>query len=118
MEAGKLIFRRGEQGDSVYFLRRGLVLGGIPVEGQAHHHLATFGPGEFFGEMPSWTRASARPTRWPWRTAVSYGVAGALFDAAADAHPRLARQTFEDLARVLALRLRRADGELASLRES
>ncbi len=118
VEAGKLIFRRGEQGDSVYFLRRGLVRVEIPVEGQAHHHLATFGPGEFFGEMTFLDKGVRSADALAVEDCRLFTVSRARFDAAADAHPRLARQTFEDLARVLALRLRRADGELASLRES
>lgn len=118
VDAGKLIFRRGEPGDTLFLLRGGLVRVEIPLEGQAAHHLATFGPGEFFGEIAFLDRGERSADAVAVEDCRLYTVSRARFDAAAESHPRLARQTFEDLARALALRMRRADAELSALRES
>ena len=84
------------------------------LAGQAGHHLATFGPGESFGRSRSTGRAHGRRCGAQERTLRRFR---GRFEEAADAHPKLARQVFSDLARQLALRLRQADAELGALKE-
>lgn len=49
--AGDVIVREGERGDRVYFVRTGLVRVVKEPKGEPAVQLATFGPGDFFGEM-------------------------------------------------------------------
>src|SRR5690242_14407189 len=49
--AGAKVFDRGDSGDEIYLLRSGTVHIHLPLGGRKHHHVATFGPGELFGEL-------------------------------------------------------------------
>jgi len=62
-KAGEPIFRRGEQGDELLLIRRGSVRVTLPLDEKQSHHLATFGRGDFIGEMSFLDKAPRRPTR-------------------------------------------------------
>ncbi|OGR50009.1 MAG: hypothetical protein A2X40_09470 [Elusimicrobia bacterium GWC2_65_9] len=112
------VFRAGDGGDDLFLVRRGQVRVVLPLAGQAGHHLATFGPGESFGEvafLDGGVRTADAVARGECEL---YAVSRARFEEAADIHPKLARQVFSDLARQLALRLRQADADLGALKES
>ena len=49
--SGQKVFSQGDSGDEIFFIRRGSVRILLPLEGGNHHHLATFGKGDFFGEI-------------------------------------------------------------------
>src|ERR1019366_2893629 len=49
--AGEKIFAAGEPGDELLFIRRGSIRILLPLGDFASHHLATFGRGDFFGDM-------------------------------------------------------------------
>jgi len=115
--AGQAVFRRGDEGDELFLVRRGRVRIVLPLAGQAGHHLASFGPGEFFGEMCFLDRGRRTADAVAREDSELYAVSRARFEAAADAHPKLARQVFSDMAHALALRLRQADAELGALKE-
>lgn len=117
LAAGQTLFRQGDQGDEMFIISRGEVRIDLPIPGRVSHHLATFGPGDFFGEIafldqhPRTAEASARTE------AEIYVLSRAAFDRFAKKEPRLAGQVFAGLARILAERLRRTDAELRSLEE-
>ena len=50
-EAGRFIFREGEQGDKLYLILEGKVRISRRLEGTGEEALAVLGPGEAFGEM-------------------------------------------------------------------
>jgi SulP family sulfate permease len=52
LEAGKLLFGRGAEGDALYVISRGLIEIRVPTVAQVGHHrrLAVIGPGCIFGE--------------------------------------------------------------------
>ena len=58
-EAGRTIFRQGDQGNCAYFIRRGEVEVLDEEEGSV---VATLGPGEFFGEMALISNATRNAT--------------------------------------------------------
>ncbi|MBI3564777.1 MAG: SLC26A/SulP transporter family protein [Elusimicrobia bacterium] len=117
VKAGEAVFHAGDEGDELFLVRRGRVRIVLPLSGQAGHHLASFGPGEFFGEMCFLDRGRRTADAVAREDSELYAVSRARFEAAADAHPKLARQVFFDMAHALALRLRQADAELGALKE-
>ena len=117
VRAGDAVFRAGEEGDELFLVRRGRVRVVLPLAGQTGHHLATFGPGEFFGEVAFLDLGRRSADAWAREDVNLYAVSRARFEDAAAAHPKLARQVFADLAGALALRLRQADAELGALKE-
>jgi sulfate permease, SulP family len=115
---GQAVFRLGESGDEIFLIRRGDVRIVLPLAGGRHHHLATFGRGDFFGDMAfivpaprSADAVAAAPTEL-------YAISRARFDEVASLHPLLDRKIFTRLACALAMRLRQADAELRALEES
>lgn len=49
--AATIVFREGDPGDQMYFIEKGLVTITKTIEGDIQTPLATFGPGQCFGEM-------------------------------------------------------------------
>jgi len=61
VEAGQAIFRRGEQGDSLYVVASGQVR--VSLEGPAgEEEVSQLGPGSFFGEIALLTRSHRTAT--------------------------------------------------------
>ena len=115
--AGGKICARGDQGDEMYFVRRGRVGAFLPLAGGMRHHLATFCQGDFFGEMAFLDRE----TRSADVTAVTpvdlFVLSREHFDALVEAEPALGGRVFEQLSRAVSKRLRDADVELRQLEE-
>jgi len=113
--AGERIFSQGDAGDEIYFIRRGRVKIVLPIEGGRAHHLATSTRGDFFGDvafLDAGTRSAHAVADTPTDL---YVLSRARFDALSEEHPRMGRTVFFALARTLAARLRRADGEIRAL---
>jgi CRP/FNR family transcriptional regulator, cyclic AMP receptor protein len=51
LRKGQVLFREGETGHEMFFVRRGTLVVSKTVSGQVEQVLARMGPGEFFGEM-------------------------------------------------------------------
>jgi CRP/FNR family transcriptional regulator, cyclic AMP receptor protein len=51
LRKGQVLFREGEVGHEMFFVRRGTLVVSKTVSGQVEQVLARMGPGEFFGEM-------------------------------------------------------------------
>ena len=49
--AGQTIFKRGDPGDELFLIRRGIVRILLPLGNGKQHNLATFARGNFFGDM-------------------------------------------------------------------
>lgn len=113
--AGAAVFRAGEPGDELYLIRRGIVRIVLPLADGSHHNLAAFGRGSFFGEI-AFLDAGKRSADAVALTEVElFVISRARFDMVVQADPQAGARLFVQLARVLALRMRRADAEISSL---
>ena len=114
---GEYVFREGDAGDEIFFIRKGTVRISLPLEDK-HLHVASFGRKDFFGEIAFLDGGSRTADAVAETDAELFVVSRKRFDEVAAAHPRLAQSVFSNLARALALRLRRADGEISTLEEA
>ena len=115
--AGGTICSRGDAGDELFLVRSGRVSALLPLETGKRHHVATFCPGDFFGEMAfidnqprSANVEAATPTEL-------FLLSRARFDALVARDPALGGIIFERLAVAISKRLRTADTELRVLEE-
>jgi SulP family sulfate permease len=114
-KAGEPIFRRGEEGDELLLIRRGSVRVMLPLDDRQSHHLATFGRGDFIGEMSFLDHAPRSANAIAFTDTDLYALSRQRFDALAAEHKRLAINLFDALARMLAIRLRYTNAELRLL---
>ena len=115
--AGARVFSRGEEGDEIFFIRRGRVHALLPLEAGKRHHLATFCSGDFFGEIAFLDR-DKRSADVEAHTATDlYVLSRGRFEELAARDLKIARLVFERLSFALAQRLRTADAELRVLEE-
>jgi SulP family sulfate permease len=112
---GDVVFRRGDQGDELFLIRRGAVRIMLPIQDAQAHHLATFGRGDFFGEMSFLDREPRSADAIASGDTELYVLPRARFDELASEHKRLAINLLEGLARTLAVRLRYTNTELRLL---
>jgi SulP family sulfate permease len=117
-KAGEKIFARGDGGDELLLIRRGSVRIVLPLDDKQGHHLATFGRGDFIGEMSFLDGAARSADAIAFTDTDLYALSRKRFDALANEHKRLAVNLFEGLARMLALRMRVTNAELRLLQLS
>jgi SulP family sulfate permease len=117
-KAGEKIFARGDEGDELLLIRRGSVRVMLPLSEKQAHHLATFGRGDFIGEMSFLDGAARSADAIAFTDTDLYAVSRKRFDEVATGHKRLAINLFEGIARMLALRLRFTNSELRLLQLS
>ncbi len=115
---GQTIFRRGDEGDELFLIRRGIVRIQLPLEGGKHHNLAYFGRGNFFGEMAFLDHGTRSADAVATTATDLFVISRRRFDELSRPHPLLGVKMFARLARALAVRLRRTDGELRALHEA
>jgi len=114
-KAGERIFSIGDSGDELFLIRRGSVRIMLPVADKQSHHLATFGRGDFFGEMAFLDRMERSANAISEVDTELFILSRARFDHLTAVHRMLAISLFEGLARVLADRLRYTNAELRAL---
>ena len=117
-KAGERICARGDAGHEIFLIRRGTVRIVLPLKDKQCHHLATFGRGDFFGEISFLDRDLRSADALAFSEADLFVLTRERFDAFAEDHKKLAIQMMEGLARKLAIRLRYANAELRYLEES
>ena len=117
-KAGESIFRRGDEGDELFLIRRGSVRIMLPLDDKQSHHLATFGRGDFIGEMAFLDRAPRSADAVAFSDTDLYALSRQRFDTLAKEHKRLAITLLDGLARMLAIRLRYTNAELRLLQLS
>ena len=116
-KAGEKIYSVGDRGDRIFFIRKGTVLMMLPSEGTTGHHLATYGRGDFFGGL-SFLDGQRRGNEAISQTDTElYMLRREAFDQLKEQHRLFAHNLIESIARVLAMRLRYDDMELAALRD-
>ena len=117
-KAGERICARGGAGHEIFLIRRGAVRIVLPLTGKQGRHLATFGRGDFFGEMSFLDRDLRSADAYAFTDADLFVLPREQFDKFAEGHKKLAIRLMEGLARKLAIRLRYANAELRHLEES
>lgn len=115
--AGEKIFSRGDAGQELIFIRRGLVRIVFAVGEHEQHHVSTFGRGDFFGEMAFLDGGTRSADAIAASDGDLFVLSRADFDALAQDHKKMAVQLIVGVARVLALRLRDTNVELRALQE-
>jgi SulP family sulfate permease len=115
--AGGHVFRQGEAGDHIYFVRRGVVRIELAA-GDRKLHVASFGQADFLGEIAFLDGGNRSADAIAERDCELFALSRQRFDALAQSHPRLGQAVFAALARSLALRLRGADREITTLEEA
>jgi len=118
LAADERLFQRGDSGDELFIIRRGEVRIELPIPGRDCHHLATFGRGDFFGEIAFLDRGVRSADAVAGTDAMIYALSRAVFERFASKQPQLAGMIFLGLAKILASRLRHADAEMRALVES
>jgi SulP family sulfate permease len=115
--AGEPVFRQGDAGDEIFFVRKGSVRIQLLVAGKTLH-LASVGRADFFGEIAFLDGGLRSADAVAECACELYALSRQRFDAVAQTHPRLGQGVFAALARALALRLRAADNEIATLEDA
>jgi SulP family sulfate permease len=118
LDPGQRVFDHGDQADELFIIRKGEIRIELPLAGRESHHLATFGRGDFFGEIAFLDRGTRSADAVAGTSAKIYCLSREVFDRFAAKEPKLAGMIFSGLARILAVRLRHADSELRALEES
>jgi sulfate permease, SulP family len=114
---GEVIYSRGEQGNAIYLIRRGLVKVFLPLGAGHERHVGTYGRGDFFGGLAF---LDGRPRGDDALAEVEtevFVLSSEQFHSISEEHKRLALTLLGALSHSLALRLRRADKEMAMLQE-
>jgi SulP family sulfate permease len=115
--AGGRICAAGDRGDQMFLVRRGRLYALLPLEGGKRHHLATFGAGDFFGELAFLDRQPRSADVEAATAAGLYVLSRERFDSLLHTNPALCGKIFERLAFSVSRRLRVADTELRGLEE-
>ena len=110
---GHVLFREGDEGEVMFLLREGTVLVSKSVTGKVEQVLASFGSGDFFGEMSLFDRAPRSATIQAETDSVLLALDRDNLNALIEVNPRAAAAYFHGLVQVFIERLR-ASGELVA----
>jgi sulfate permease, SulP family len=116
--AGSVIFRMGEGSDELLLIRSGVVRITLPLSGDDYHTVASFGRGDFFGEMAFMDGAARSASAMATAPVDVYAISRARFDNAVESNPAVGLRFHSQMAHALAVRLRRANSELRALYEA
>lgn len=116
-KVGEVIFKRGDQSDEIYFVKKGTVKIILPLEGGSHFHLATFSRGGFFGDMSFLDKGIRSANAFCASESAIWVLSRARFNDLIIKYPEIAGKFFEKLALVISHRLRQSDKELKALQE-
>ncbi len=109
---GEVIFTTGQAADELYLVRSGIVRVSLPLRGGTYHNIASFGRGNFFGEIAFLDRGQRSANAVATTPVELYVISRRRFDEMSPVHPIVGVKVFARLARTLALRLRATDAEL------
>jgi SulP family sulfate permease len=118
VKRGEAIFRKGSSGDELFLVQRGTVRILLPMADGSAHHIATFGPGDFFGDMAFLDREIRSADAVAWEDCELLALSRARFDDLVKQDPVLGTRVFARLAKALAARLRYTDIEVGALSET
>lgn len=116
--AGEALFQNGDAGDELFIIRRGIVRVILPLSSQRYHILATFGRGNFLGEIAFLDRGIRSADAVAEVPTDVFVISRDRFDEVSRSSPSLGVMLFARLARGLAIRLRYTDAELQAIKEA
>ena len=120
-EAGDTIFGvdvSNQESDEIYFIKKGVVKIILPLSGGLTYHLASFTKGSFFGDMSFLDKAKRSANAIATEQVILYILSREEFDKVTKEYPEIAGEFFEQLALVIAKRLRQNNIELKTLQEN
>lgn len=106
LRRGEALFREGESGTQLFFIRSGTVIVSKHVAGRVEQVLARLGPGDFFGEMSLFDGQPRSATIQAETDTVLYWLDRANLDRLIEQNPRAATAFFTQLVQVFIKRLR------------
>ncbi|MEK6706190.1 MAG: SulP family inorganic anion transporter [Bdellovibrionota bacterium] len=112
------VFNQGNEGDEIFFIRRGTIKIMLPLTDEKSHHLATFSRGDFFGDMAFLDKGIRSADAVSVGETDLYAISRKKFNDVAVKYPALPGMVFERLAHALSSRLRHTDSELRALEEA
>ncbi len=115
--AGDTIFLSGDADDELFLIRQGIVRIVLPLRDGGYHNLASFGRGNFFGEMAFLDSGTRSATAVATSATNLFVISRKRFDATSRQDPIVGVKIFARLARALAIRLRHTDTEMRALFE-
>ncbi len=115
---GENIFRQGEVHDKIYFIRRGTVKIELPLKGSRTHHLATFGKGDFFGDMAFLDHEPRSADANAAEDTELFELSKKKFNKLRKKDPEVGTIFFETLAYTISQRLRLNLVELSAMQET
>jgi len=116
-KAGERIFSRKDDDNSLVLIRRGAVRITVEITDRLTYHLATFGRGDFIGELAFLDRKPRSADATAVTDTDLYFLPRDRFDELATEHKMIAVQLLEGVASSLASRLRSADKQLRIVQE-
>ncbi|HRH14189.1 MAG TPA: SulP family inorganic anion transporter [Azonexus sp.] len=112
------VYSYGDPGNELYLIRKGALRITQPVgTEQGAHHLLTYGRGDFFGGMAFLSQMTRLNDATALEDTELYVLQREQFEVLREEHKRLACTLVEELAKVLAMRLRYADKELMAMQD-
>jgi SulP family sulfate permease len=114
---GETLFAAGDAGDEMFLIRKGRIHILLPLEAGQHHHLATFGRGDFFGEMAFLDHQTRSADAEAATDCELFALSRDAFEAVIARHPAVAAQFFNRLSLAMGQRLRITGAELRALEE-
>lgn len=118
-KAGELIFRNGEATDDLYLIRRGEVrVMGYVGHSKSAKHIATYGRGDFVGGLSFLDHSRRSNDAVAITDCDMYVLSREGFEHLAEEHKRIAFVLVSKIARMLAIRLRHTNEELAILQDT
>jgi CRP-like cAMP-binding protein len=106
LRRGEALFREGESGTELFFIRTGSVIVSKHVAGRVEQVLARLGAGDFFGEMSLFDGQPRSATIQAETDTVLYWLDRANLDQLIEQNPRAATAFFTQLVLVFIKRLR------------
>ncbi len=112
---GDTVFRAGDDSDEIYFIRRGQVKIMLALGEKRSMHLATFGAGDFFGDMSFVDYEPRSADAIALTPADLFSLSRIRFEKLTMEDPELGKEFYASLARYLAQRFRATHMELRAL---
>jgi SulP family sulfate permease len=109
---GDKIFRCGDSGDELFLICAGIVRILLPLEHGKDHHVATIGPGDYFGEMAFIDQDPRSAEAEAGTDCELIVISRREFENSTRDDPTLGNKLFERLASAVSSRLRIANTEL------
>jgi SulP family sulfate permease len=113
---GDKVYDVGDNGNELYFIRRGQTTINAPIGGGRRlHHIATLGQGNFFGGLSFLDKHAREDAALAQTDLDVFVLTREQFDQLTDSHKRLGFEILQSIAHSLGQRLRRSDAELTLL---